>query len=69
MYVDDNIKYVLDVFILVLEYIRLWLCIGYWLFYRYNFSVDNNVVVIIDILKIFGITLDCKFNFIVYVKE
>lgn len=69
MYADDNTKYASDVSTPVLEYIRLWPCIGHWPSYRYNFSVDNNAVVTTDTLKILGITLDCKLNFTAYVKE
>ena len=37
--------------------------------YRYHFSVDNNAVETTDTLKILGVTLDCKFNFVAHVSE
>ena len=37
--------------------------------YRYNFSVDNNEVDVNDTLKILGVTLDCKLNFVAHVSE
>ena len=37
--------------------------------YRYNFSVDNNEVDVNDTLKIFGVTLDRKLNFVAHVSE
>jgi len=37
--------------------------------YRYNFSVDNNEVYANDTLKILGITLDRKLNFVAHESE
>ena len=37
--------------------------------YRYNFSVDNNEVDANDTLKILGVTLDRKLNFVAHVSE
>lgn len=37
--------------------------------YRYNFSVDNNEVDVNDTLKILGVTLDRKLNFVAHVSE
>jgi len=37
--------------------------------YCYDFSVDNNAVVTTDTLNILGAMLDCKLNFVAYVKE
>ena len=37
--------------------------------YRYNFSVDNNEVNANDTLKILGVTLDGKLNFVAHVSE
>lgn len=36
--------------------------------YRYNFSVDNNEVNANDTLKILGVTLDRKLNFVAHVS-
>ena len=37
--------------------------------YRYRFSVDNNAKETTDTLKILGVTLDCKLNFVAHVSE
>ena len=37
--------------------------------YRYNFSVDNNEVDANDTLKILGVTLDRRLNFVAHVSE
>ena len=37
--------------------------------YRNNFSVDNNEVDVNDTLKILGVTLDRKLNFVAHVSE
>lgn len=37
--------------------------------YRYHFSVDNNAKETTDTLKILGVTLDCKLNFVAHVSE
>ena len=37
--------------------------------FRYHFSVDNNAVETTDTLKILGVTLDCKLNFVAHVSE
>ena len=34
--------------------------------YRYKFSVDNNAVYTTDTLKILGVTLHCKQNFVAH---
>ena len=37
--------------------------------YRYLFSVDNNAKETTDTLKILGVTLNCKLNFVAHVSE
>ena len=37
--------------------------------YCYHFSVDNNAKETTDTLKILGVTLDCKLNFVAHVSE